>query len=127
MALFRVLAGIAAGSVGCNRAPELQDSFRASDLRLPFDQRLRIEIAAPIIVFGRVLEFTDIGRPHSSPGDPRIKTQLTKLKIHVEEAIKAGSNPTRLSSTTSPIPRRTTGIWAYHDTFPTLVSVAFTS
>lgn len=91
-----VLAGIAvAGSVGCRHAADLQDQFRKSDYHLPFDERLRLEESAPIIVIGHVAEVNDVGQPRRSPGDPRIKTQLTRIKIDVEEVIKGDvrSNP----------------------------------
>jgi hypothetical protein len=85
----RVLIGIAlAGLVGCTHAANLRDQFRVSDCHLPFDQRLRFEKGAPIIVLGRVLEVNEIGQPQQSSADPRIKTQLTRIKIDVEVVIK---------------------------------------
>lgn len=83
-----VLGLVLTALVGCAGAPELRDSFRTSDFRLPRDERLRIEAGAPIIVLGRVLEVDAVGRPHGSPGDSRVRTQLSKLKILVEEAIR---------------------------------------
>jgi hypothetical protein len=91
-----LLAGILAGAlVGCTSAAELRDSFRKSDYRLSFERRLRLEGAAPIIILGRVLEVTEIGQPKRSRGDPRIKTQLTKIKVHAEVVVKGviRSNP----------------------------------
>lgn len=58
------------------------------DYRLPYDERLRIELAAPVIVLGKVLAVTEVGEPKKSPGDPRIKTQLTRIKIDAEQAIR---------------------------------------
>jgi hypothetical protein len=79
---MRLVIGIALiGLVGCMRNSELRDQFQKSDYHLPFDQRLRFEIAAPIIVLGTVLETNDIGRPQRSRGDTGIKTQRTRLKI----------------------------------------------
>ena len=84
-----VLIGILlCGFVGCSRADEIHDQFHTSDYTLPFYKRLRIEKAAPIIVLGRVISVTNVGGPKKSPGDSRIKTQLTRIRIDVEETIK---------------------------------------
>jgi len=84
-----VLAGFAlAGLVACTQAADPRDQFRRSDCHLPFDERLRFEAAAPIIVLGRVLEVNDVGQPRPSSGDRRIRTQLTRIRIDVEEVIK---------------------------------------
>jgi hypothetical protein len=94
----RVLAGVAiATMLGLSAcAQDQKDFFRMSDYRLPFDQRLRFEVGAPIIVLGRVLELSNIGLPQRSQGDPRILVQLTRLTIDVEEVIKGAirTNPT---------------------------------
>lgn len=97
MQVIQILAGIALVCLaGCTRAAELRDQFRMADYPLPFDKRLRAEVAAPIIVLGRVLAVDEVGGPKTSPGDSRIKTQLTQIKIAVEETIKGSvsSNPT---------------------------------
>jgi hypothetical protein len=96
MQIIRHLAGIALSSlVGCTHAANLQDQFKMSDYRLSFNERLRIEAAAPIIVLGKVLAVSNVGTSQRSPGDPRIKTQLTQIRIDVEEVIKGKvrSNP----------------------------------
>src|SRR5580700_7128687 len=94
----RVLAGVAiATMLGLSAcAQDQKDFFRMLDYRLPFDQRLRFEVGAPIIVLGRVLELSNIGLPQRSQGDPRILVQLTRLTIDVEEVIKGAirTNPT---------------------------------
>ena len=77
-----------AGLVACMQAAGLQDQFQVADARKPFDQRLRFEIAAPIIVLGHVLEIDDVGRPLPSTGDRRIGVQLNRIKIDVEDVIK---------------------------------------
>ena len=69
-------------------AAEPEIAFRMSDYRLSFNQRLRTEIDAPIIVVGRVLDVHDLGQPIRSPGDFRIKTQLTRIRIAVENVVK---------------------------------------
>lgn len=83
------------GLVGYTHAADLRDQLRMSDYHLPFDQRLRFEMGAPIIVLGHVLEVKEIGPPKGSSADPRIKTQLTQIKIDIEEVIKGAliSNP----------------------------------
>ena len=89
MQLSGALAGLVlAGLVACTQAADLRDQFRRSDCRLPFDKRLRFEVAAPIIVLGHVLGVNEIGQPQRSSGDRRIKTQLTQIKIDVDEVIK---------------------------------------
>jgi hypothetical protein len=93
--VMRVLAGVAVATMlGLSACPQDQkDFFRMSDYRLPFDERLRFEVGAPVIVLGRVLAVTNIGRPKRSQGDPRILVQLTRLTVDVEEVIK-GTIPT---------------------------------
>lgn len=91
-----VSAGIVlAGLIGCIAATNLRDQFRRTDIRMPFDQRLRFELGAPIIVLGHVLEVNEIGAPQRSRADARIRTQLTQIKIDVEAVIKGDihSNP----------------------------------
>ena len=111
-----VVAGITlAGLIGCTRAAELRDQFQMSDYRLPFNERLRVEAAAPVIVLGRVLDVKEIGQPQRSNGDPRIKTQLTRINIDVEEVIKGALRTSPSSSFTSHIPQRTTATSACQD------------
>jgi hypothetical protein len=45
-------------------------------------------VAAPIIVLGKVLNVENVGGSARSPGDPRIRTQLTRIKIDVEQIVK---------------------------------------
>jgi hypothetical protein len=88
MRLIEFLAAVLlAGVVGCSRPAGLQDQFQTSDYRLAFDKRLHFEMAAPIIVMGDVVEVHQEGQSRKSPGDSRIMTQLTRIKIDVEEAI----------------------------------------
>jgi hypothetical protein len=99
--LTRVLAVVTiAGLLGSSTtAQDQRDFFRKSDYRLPFDQRLRFEVGAPIIVLGRVIEVNPIGDPKRSQGDPRILVQLTRLTIYVEEVIKGTirTNPAEIN------------------------------
>lgn len=98
MQLAGILAVIALSSlVGCTHAADLQDQFGMSDYRLSFDERLRIEKAAPNIVLGKVLAVNEVGKPRRSPGDFRIKTQLTRIKIDVEEVIKGDVRSNRMN------------------------------
>jgi hypothetical protein len=82
------VAALLSAFVACTGGSGIRDSFKTADFRMPFDQRLRIEIAAPVIVLGRVLKVDTVGEPHASPGDARIKTQLTRIQIAVEQLIK---------------------------------------
>jgi hypothetical protein len=75
-------------ALGCAGSSKLRDRFRKTDCRLPFEERLRLEARAPIIVCGRVLRADAVGQPHTSPGDRRIKTQLTRIEIELEEVIR---------------------------------------
>jgi len=91
MQIGKIVAALAlCGLTGCGRDPGLQDQFTKSDYRLPFEERLRIEEAAPVIVCGSVLAVNEVGAPRRSPGDSRIKTQLTRIGIAVEEVVKGG-------------------------------------
>lgn len=89
MQLVRVLATAAAMGLAAQSPPQAErDLFRASEYHLQFDQRLRIEGGAPIIILGSVLDATDIGEPKTSKGDSRILVQHTRLSVHIEEVIK---------------------------------------
>ena len=83
------------GFAGCARCASIQDYVHKSDYRLPYADRLSLECGAPIIILGRVLEANDIGRPRPSVGDPRVKVQLTRITVDVEQAIKGtvGESP----------------------------------
>jgi hypothetical protein len=59
-----------------------------SDYRILFDERLRREVSAPIILQGSVVEVNEIGSPRRSQGDPRILVQLTRITVSVETVIK---------------------------------------
>jgi hypothetical protein len=97
MQLGLILGSLALWSLaGCSHAVQLQDRFQISEYRLPFKERLHIEAKAPIIVFGRVNSVTNIGGPKQSPGDPRVKTQLTTIGIDVLQTIKGKLNDSRL-------------------------------
>jgi hypothetical protein len=80
---------------GCTRSSEPQDSFEQSQYSQSFADKLRFESSAPNIVLGRVLELEKAGKPRTSPGDSRVKTQLTRIKINVEKEIQGniGVNP----------------------------------
>lgn len=73
---------------GCSRLPQLADSFNKTQYRLSFEQKLLTELAAPLIVLGRITAFREIGSPKHSPGDYRIKTQLLAIDIDIEQVIK---------------------------------------
>jgi hypothetical protein len=89
MQLNVLLVGIAfLCLVGCRSAAELRDQFHPSDVHLSFDQRLRIEARAPIIVAGRVVQVNKLGQPEPSRGDHRIGCQLTRITVDVDEIIK---------------------------------------
>lgn len=68
--------------------PDLRDDFRPSDCHLAFDERLRLEVRAPLIILGEVLQVSAVGQPKPSTGDPRVKVQLTRIQISTEEVIK---------------------------------------
>lgn len=88
--LFAIVLAVNVG--GCSRSTQLADSFNKAQYRLPFEQKLIIELAAPIIILGRVIDFREIGSPKHSPGDRRIKTQLLAIDVDIEQLIK-GSLP----------------------------------
>jgi hypothetical protein len=89
MFLVKIIAAVVLiGLVAFAQTPKLEDAFTTSEFRLPYDQRLRTEAAAQLIIFGEVREVNAIGNPRSSPGDSRVRTQLNRLKVSVEEVIK---------------------------------------
>ena len=77
-------------ALGCTRAADLEDSLDKSQYSELFDHKLRVEVSAPIILAGRVVKFTNVGKPRPSPGDPPVRTQLTRITIDVETVIKGG-------------------------------------
>jgi hypothetical protein len=83
-----VLSSLLAALIGCAQQFDLADQFRRADLHLPFEQRLRFELAAPLIVLGRVVSLTEVGGPRPSAGAAPIKVQLTRIRIEVEDVVK---------------------------------------
>ena len=68
-----------------------------SDYRLPFDQRLRFESWRTNHRSGTgAMEFSNIGQPQRSQGDPRILVQLTRLTIDVEEVTSRAPWPQQI-------------------------------
>lgn len=80
----------------CTQGAGLRDQLRRSDYNLPLDQRLRLEREAPLIVLGRVIGVTEVGRPVPSRSDARVKTQLDRIKINVEEVVKGSMSSSTL-------------------------------
>ncbi len=76
------------GQAACLHSVQLSDQWQPSDSRLSFEERLQRASAAPLIVLGRVLAVNEIGQPQRSLGNARVKTQLTKIHIEVEQEIK---------------------------------------
>jgi hypothetical protein len=66
----------------------LHDEFKLADLQLSYDDKLRMEAAAPIVVLGKVTEVKVIGRPHRSQAEPRVWVQLKQIAVQIEETIK---------------------------------------
>ena len=94
MQVVRTLVGMALVTLlGCTNVANIQDGFRRADYRLPEGERSRIEMAAPVIVVGRVIAVNQVGGPRRSPGDSRVKTQLTRIRIDVEQAVKGNPGP----------------------------------
>lgn len=85
---YALAAVVAAAAFGCAHASDLRDSFDKSQYYELFDHKLRVEVAAPVILAGRVVKVTQLGGPRRSAGDPSLKTQLTRITIDVENVIK---------------------------------------
>jgi hypothetical protein len=82
---------------GVEAAPkDIADSFDKSQYRETFEEKLRKEISAPIIVQGRVREVHEVGRPKTSSGDARVKTQNTRIRIDVELTVRGNVNASQL-------------------------------
>ena len=76
---------------GCGPNPGIQERLRQSDYQMPYAERLRFDSSAPLVVLGRVLSVTNVGRPHPSHVDPLIEVQLTRIWIDIEEVIKGNA------------------------------------
>jgi len=72
----------------CSHPAQLRDQWQASERRLSFEKWLQRASAAPLIVLGRVLSVDKIGQPQRSQGDAQVKTELTRIRIDVEQEIK---------------------------------------
>jgi hypothetical protein len=83
-----ILSSLLAALIGCAQQLDLADQFRRADLHQPFEQRLRSELTAPLIVLGRVVSSNEVGAPRPSAGASVIKVQLTRIRIVVEEVVK---------------------------------------
>lgn len=89
MQLIQLATWIALGTLcGCSNRTLLQDEFKLADLQLSYDDKLRMEAAAPIVVLGKVTEVKVIGRPHRSQAEPRVWVQLKQIAVQIEETIK---------------------------------------
>jgi hypothetical protein len=89
MQIAKVVTGIPIVClIACTQASDLADQFQVSEYRLAMAERLQKEVAAPVIVAGTVVSVRNIGAPTRSPGDPRILTQLTTIRVDVEHVIK---------------------------------------
>ena len=82
-------------TAACAQESGLKDSFDKSQYNELLEHKLRVEVAAPVVLVGRVTKVGYIGPPRPSPGDVRMNTQLTRITIDVETVIK-GSVPTNL-------------------------------
>lgn len=94
---FAAITWIVAGyisliSAGCARVPDLPDLFRASERVMPYDARLRGELAAPIIIVGLVETEEEVGRPRRSRGDPKLGVQLTRVEVLVEQVLRGSAS-----------------------------------
>lgn len=83
VALLFVLTGSCSQTRG---APP--DLLEPSQYQMSYEERLRLEIAAPLIVVGRVTTVHSIGPPTRSRGDQRVLIQLTKISVNVEVVVK---------------------------------------
>lgn len=83
--------------MACMVDTDLRDQFKHSDFTLPFEERLRFEITAPVIVVGKVIEIQEVGAAMKSPGDHRINTQSARIRIEVEVVIRGHPAPGSLS------------------------------
>jgi hypothetical protein len=91
-----IMALLLACTAGCSHDLGIRDEFRMADYQPATGDRERIELAAPVIVLGTVVGVTNVGHPRISPGDPRIKTQLTRIRISVEQIIKGAPSTSAL-------------------------------
>jgi hypothetical protein len=91
-----VLTGLALANIGCGgHSGELKEDLRIT--YEPFDQKLRFELTAPLIVLGDVQSVSEVGHARPSAVEPRIGVQLTRVTIRVEEIIKGPLRTDELS------------------------------
>lgn len=83
LAVFAVLM-----CISCARPQRLYAYFQQSDLRLPFEQRLSVELNAPIIVLGTVADVAEVNKAQATKADARIKAQLTRIRLDIETVAK---------------------------------------
>jgi hypothetical protein len=73
---------------GCASNESLRDQFLRQDFKRSFNERIRFEATAPLIVVGQVLKVEDVGSPQRAIDDHRVGVQLTRITVNVEETIK---------------------------------------
>jgi hypothetical protein len=72
----------------CAAAVQPEERFKMADLTQPFEEKLRREMAAPVIVLGRILEVDEVGSARPSRTDPQIKLQLTRITLQTDRVVK---------------------------------------
>jgi hypothetical protein len=72
----------------CGHVPSGPVRFQRSDLRLSFENKIRTESAASVIVVGTVVKTRSVGKAIRSLFDPDIFVQLTAVELHPDQVIK---------------------------------------
>jgi hypothetical protein len=72
---------------GCKKPQGPPDLYDPAELSRSFEDRVRLQTAAPIIVVGVVETFRVAGKPVPSQRDKRINLDLTEVTIQVEQTI----------------------------------------
>lgn len=76
------------GLAACGPGTRLREEFQTSDYFMRLEEELSLELSAPIIVLGEVLEVKDSGPPKRLDADPRVGAQLKRIRIRVQTVIK---------------------------------------
>jgi len=97
MQLIRNLAVAVSLLSACNSHSIPEDFFDPSEFKKTYEDRVRAEITAPIIVVGRVEDFGSTGIRRVAQRDPTVKLELMSVGLHVEQTLKGPELGPRLT------------------------------
>src|SRR5579883_434483 len=91
-------AAVAVSLLGaCNSHTIPPDFFDPSELKKTYEDRVRVEVTAPIIVVGQVEDFGTTETRKAAQRDPNVKLELMSVSLRVEQTIKGPEPGPRLT------------------------------